>query len=133
MANSVPDVINRYIAALNGRDPVELLALFTPDAVVVDEGETWRGTSEISTWVADIAFRFHYNAEVLRVETTETATMLLAFALRATFQAGPSNSMPALMLTKVGSVDWRTRRNRGRTRGSASYCNAGPDMQGGPG
>jgi uncharacterized protein (TIGR02246 family) len=88
MANSVPDVINRYIAALNGRDPVELLALFTPDAVVVDEGETWRGTSEISTWVADIAFRFHYNAEVLRVETTGDGNYVARVCLEGNFPGG---------------------------------------------
>jgi uncharacterized protein (TIGR02246 family) len=88
MLDSIPDVINRYIASLNSRDPEELLALFTPDAVVVDEGETWRGTSEITTWVVDIAFRFQYNAEVLSVETTGDGDYIARVRLEGNFPGG---------------------------------------------
>jgi uncharacterized protein (TIGR02246 family) len=88
MSDSAPDIINRYFAALNGRDPEDLLALFTPDAVVVDEGETWRGTSEIATWVADIAFRFQYNAEVLGVEVAGDGKYVARVLLEGNFPGG---------------------------------------------
>ena len=114
MSNSVPDVVSRYFSALNNREGEGLLELFTPDAVVVDEGETWRGTSEIRTWVEDVAFRFQYTAEVLGVEAAVTEAMLPAFSSRATFQAGQSNSTSASMSMGIGSVDWRTRRKCGQ-------------------
>ena len=69
MSSSAPDIVNRYFAALNSRDGESLLGLFTPDAVVVDEGQTWRGASEIRTWVDDVVFRFEYTAGVLGVES----------------------------------------------------------------
>ena len=85
MSGSVPDVVSNYFAALNDRDPEGLLALFTPDAVVVDEGETWRGTSEMSTWVEDIAFRFQYNAEVLGVEAADDGSYVARVLLEGNF------------------------------------------------
>jgi uncharacterized protein (TIGR02246 family) len=88
MSNSVPDVVSRYFSALNSRDGDGLLALFTPDAVVVDEGETWLGTGEIRTWVEDIAFRFQYTAEVLGVETAGDGDYVARTRLEGNFPGG---------------------------------------------
>jgi len=88
MSGSAPDVINRYFAALNSRDAEALLALFTADAVVVDEGETWRGTSEIRTWVDNVAFKFQYIAEVLGVETDGDGDYVARTRLEGNFPGG---------------------------------------------
>ena len=88
MSGSVPDVINRYFAALNSRDAEGLLALFTRDAVVVDEGQTWRGTSEIRTWVDNVAFKFQYIAEVLGVETDGDGDYVARTRLEGNFPGG---------------------------------------------
>lgn len=88
MSNSLPDVIDRYFATLNSRDAEDLLALFTPDAVVVDEGETWSGMSEIRTWVDDVAFRFQYNAEVLGVEAADDGIYVARVLLEGNFPGG---------------------------------------------
>ena len=88
MPDSNPDVITRYFAALNGRDREDLLALFSGDAVVVDEGQTWRGTSEIRTWVGDVAFRFQYTAEVLGVETAGDGSYVARVRLEGNFPGG---------------------------------------------
>ncbi len=88
MSDSVPDVINRYFAALNGRDSEGLLALFTPEAVVIDEGETWRGLSEIRTWIDNVAFRFQYNAEVLGVEGAGDGSYVARMRLEGDFPGG---------------------------------------------
>ena len=88
MSDSAPDVINLYFAALNSRDRDGLLALFTPDAVVVDEGATWRGTSEIRTWVGDVAFKFQYTAEVLGVEAAGEAAYVAYVRLEGNFPGG---------------------------------------------
>jgi len=88
MSDLVPDVINLYFAALNSRDGDGLLDLLTPDAIVVDEGETWRGTSEIRTWVDDVAFRFQYIAEVLGVETDGDGDYVARTRLEGNFPGG---------------------------------------------
>jgi ketosteroid isomerase-like protein len=88
MSMSVPDVINRYFAALNGRDKDELLALFTLDAVVVDEGQTWRGMNEVSKWAIDVAFRFEYTAGVLSVEAAADGAYVARVRLEGNFPGG---------------------------------------------
>ena len=88
MSGSVPDVINRYFAALNSRDAEGLLALFTADAVVVDEGETWRGPGEIRTWVEKVAFRFQYTAGVLGVDTAADGNYVARVRLEGNFPGG---------------------------------------------
>ncbi|MCU1459865.1 MAG: hypothetical protein JWL73_3957 [Actinomycetia bacterium] len=44
------DVVYRYFDAGNGGDTEALLACFTDDAIVVDDGETSRGIDEIRAW-----------------------------------------------------------------------------------
>lgn len=88
MPDLVPDVVNRYFVALNSNDREGLLALFTPDAVVVDEGQTWRGTSEIRTWVGDVAFKFQYTAEVLGVEAAGDGNYVAHVRLEGNFPGG---------------------------------------------
>ncbi len=50
MPSPVPDVINRYFEADARRDIDAIVALFADNAVVGDEGETWRGISKIRAW-----------------------------------------------------------------------------------
>jgi len=88
MPDLVPDVVNRYFVALNSSDREGLLALFAPDAVVVDEGETWRGMNEIRTWVGNVAFRFQYIAEVLGVETGGDGDYVARTRLEGNFPGG---------------------------------------------
>lgn len=88
MSDSIPDVVNRYFAVLNSRDEEGLLALFRPEAVVVDEGETWRGTSEIRTWVGKVAFRFQYTAGVLGVESAGDGNYVARVRLEGNFPGG---------------------------------------------
>ena len=88
MSSSVPEVVDRYFAALNSRDADGLLALFTADAVVVDEGETWRGTIEIRTWVEKVAFRFQYTAGVLGVDGAGDDSYVARVRLEGSFPGG---------------------------------------------
>jgi len=50
MPGPVPDVITRYFEADARRDTDAIVALFTEDAVVIDEGEEWHGISKIRAW-----------------------------------------------------------------------------------
>jgi uncharacterized protein (TIGR02246 family) len=50
MTLATPGVITRYFSTQAARNWDAMVALFTDDAVVVDEGQTRRGSSEIRAW-----------------------------------------------------------------------------------
>jgi ketosteroid isomerase-like protein len=64
MPASVPEVITRYFDADARRDTDTIVSLFTEDAVVIDESETWRGSNEIRAWREGPAARYEYTTEV---------------------------------------------------------------------
>jgi uncharacterized protein (TIGR02246 family) len=68
MSTTTPEVITRYFAAQAARDFDAFVALFTPDAVVVDEGRTWEGTSGIRAWRDGPASAYEYTTELVGVE-----------------------------------------------------------------
>jgi hypothetical protein len=88
MSDSAPDVVNRYFETLNSTDRDGLVALFTPGAVVIDEGQTWRGASEIRSWVDKVAFKFQYTAEVLGLETASDDNYVAHVRLEGNFPGG---------------------------------------------
>lgn len=51
MDTPVPDVVTRYFEADARRDTDAVVALFTGEAVVVDERQTWQGTTRIREWL----------------------------------------------------------------------------------
>ncbi|GAA2519934.1 SDR family NAD(P)-dependent oxidoreductase [Winogradskya humida] len=46
----MPSAVSRLVAALNAYDTDAVLAVFAPDAVVTDDGKTYRGHDEIRRW-----------------------------------------------------------------------------------
>jgi uncharacterized protein (TIGR02246 family) len=88
MSDLVPDAVEGYFAALNDRDAERLAELFTPDALVVDEGETWRGSNEIRTWVNSVAFKYKYTAEVHGVEDAGDGSYVARVRLEGNFPGG---------------------------------------------
>jgi hypothetical protein len=60
-------VITRYFQADARRDIDAIVALFTDDAVVVDEGQTRRGIADIKDWQVGTASRYEYTTEVAGV------------------------------------------------------------------
>lgn len=73
MPVAVPDVITTYFASTDSADADALVACFTDDAVVVDEGRTRRGRAEIRQWRDEIAQAFEYTATILDVESDDAA------------------------------------------------------------
>src|SRR3954453_22814895 len=59
------DIIRRYFELDAGRDIDAIVALFSADATVVDEGETRHGTTEIRAWQIGPASKYTYTTEVL--------------------------------------------------------------------
>ena len=63
MADSIPEVISRYFAAQSNRDFDSLVALFTDDGVVIDDGKTWTGAAEIRAWRDSAASVYEYTTD----------------------------------------------------------------------
>ncbi|WP_432830002.1 nuclear transport factor 2 family protein [Dactylosporangium sp. CA-092794] len=55
--------ITTYMAAQNARDVDAAMACYAPDAVVTDDGHTYRGTDEIRGWLAGAAKEYTYTTE----------------------------------------------------------------------
>jgi ketosteroid isomerase-like protein len=61
---SLPPVISEYLAASDRGDAEAIVRCFAEDAVVVDEGQEWRGTTPIRRWRATVATAFEYTVKV---------------------------------------------------------------------
>jgi ketosteroid isomerase-like protein len=61
---SLPPVISEYLAASDRGDAEAIVHCFAEDAVVVDEGQEWRGTAPIQRWRATVATAYQYTVQV---------------------------------------------------------------------
>jgi SnoaL-like domain len=63
-----PQIVSRYFEADASRDVEAILALFTDDATVTDEGGTWRGKPEIRDWRLGPVSKYEYTTTVARID-----------------------------------------------------------------
>ena len=83
-----PDVISRYFEADARRHIDAIVALFTEDAVVVDEGKTWRGIGKIRAWREGPASLYQYTTEVFDTNATGEDEYLVTGRLEGNFPGG---------------------------------------------
>jgi uncharacterized protein (TIGR02246 family) len=65
---AIPEVINAYFRAIDEGDADAMVACFTDDAEVTDEGTSRRGANEIRAWREETTSAYQYRAEAIRVE-----------------------------------------------------------------
>lgn len=88
MTTAVPKVVTRYFEADARRDIDALVALFADDAVVIDEGKTRRGATEIRGWQTGAASEFEYTTEVIGVAADDEDHLLVTARLDGNFPGG---------------------------------------------
>lgn len=64
----LPAPIRGYLAAHEARDADTALRAFTPTAVVVDDGRTYRGTAQIRTFLTEAGAPFRYTTTLVGAE-----------------------------------------------------------------
>src|SRR5258708_40042177 len=64
MSVATPDVVRRYFEADRDRDINAIVALFSDDATVIDEGQERRGVGQIRDWQTVPASRYEYTVTV---------------------------------------------------------------------
>jgi len=87
-ASFVPEVVRRYFDAAARRDGEAVLALFTHDAVVLDEDQVWRGSSEIRDWWNGPATAFQYTTQVRGVGPATGSDLVVHVHLDGNFPGG---------------------------------------------
>jgi ketosteroid isomerase-like protein len=87
---SIPEafVITRYFEADARRDIDAIVALFTDEAVVVDEGQTYHGTAEIRGWQESAASKYQYTTQVSGTERIGEQSYLVTGRLTGNFPGG---------------------------------------------
>jgi hypothetical protein len=84
----VPDVIRRYFMLDAERAVDSIVALFSDDATVVDEGETRQGTTAIRAWQTGPASRYTYTTDVLGADALTAERFVVTGRLTGNFPGG---------------------------------------------
>jgi hypothetical protein len=90
-ATSTPGVVTAYFEADARRAIDVIVSLFTDDAVVVDERQTWRGLAEIRAWQEGPASRYVYSTEVTAIERDDDGRYRATGRLEGNFPGGTAD------------------------------------------
>lgn len=88
MSTTAQNLIARYFAADARRDTDALVALFTDDAVVIDEGQARHGASEIRAWRAYVSTTYQFTTELLGVQPVDDDNYIALAHLEGNFPGG---------------------------------------------
>jgi len=88
MKTKLPEIIQKYVDASNRHDVQSILACFSDDAVVQDEGEELRGKEAIEGWIVKTIEKYKFHFEPLRVEH-EGVEIVVAVEVSGTFDGSP--------------------------------------------
>src|SRR5690242_21321863 len=84
----VPDVIRRYFLLDAEREIDSIIALFTDDARVIDEGESRHGTTAIRAWQTGPASQYIYTTDVLATDALTPDRFVVTGRLTGNFPGG---------------------------------------------
>jgi hypothetical protein len=84
----LPDQVRRYFDVVDGDDPEALVALTTPDVVVVDDGATWQGHDGVREWRAKVVRQWDYTTELTGVRSTGPASYVVTGHILGNFPGG---------------------------------------------
>jgi hypothetical protein len=86
----LPDILDRYFTAQNAHDIDAMVACFTPDAVVRDEGKDIVGTQAIRAWKIETGAKYRITAEPIESRLEAGRTVIVA-KVSGTFPGSPAN------------------------------------------
>ncbi|MCZ2860300.1 nuclear transport factor 2 family protein [Blastococcus sp. VKM Ac-2987] len=86
--DQLPVMIRGYLAAHDAGDADTALRAFTPTAVVVDDGITYRGTEEIRRFLAKAGAEFTYTSTLVAAERSDDAHWVATKHLEGDFPGG---------------------------------------------
>lgn len=84
----LPGSVLAYLDARDAAHFDEAANLFTPDAIVEDDGRTYRGAGEIHEWIAQSTTEFDYTATRLSQCEDDAARFAVKVRLDGNFPGG---------------------------------------------
>ncbi|MFC3688175.1 nuclear transport factor 2 family protein [Aquipuribacter hungaricus] len=84
----LPAVVLDFLDAHAVRDVTTGMRAFAPDAVVTDEGRTFRGADEVGRFLAESGAEFTYTTQVLGASRTGDGQWLVAVRIEGDFPGG---------------------------------------------
>ncbi|WP_299951094.1 nuclear transport factor 2 family protein [uncultured Modestobacter sp.] len=86
--DQLPATIRGYLAAHEALDTETALRAFTPTAVVVDDGTTYRGTDEVRAFLAKAGAEYTYTSTLIGAQRTGDAHWVATEHLEGDFPGG---------------------------------------------
>ena len=86
--SELPAPIRGFLAAHGARDADAALRAFTPHAVVVDDGTTYRGTEEVRTFLTRAGAEFRYTTTLVGAQRTGDGHWIAVNRLEGDFPGG---------------------------------------------
>lgn len=86
--DDLPAAVRAYLAAHAARDTEAALRAFTPTAVVVDDGTTYRGTDEVGHFLSHAGTEFTYTTELVGAARVDGTHWLVTYHLEGDFPGG---------------------------------------------
>jgi ketosteroid isomerase-like protein len=88
MAIKLPRIIKKYVDASNAHDVKSILACFSDDAVVHDEGETLHGKKSIEGWIVKTIEKYKFQFKPLRIKGDDPE-VVVTIEVSGTFDGSP--------------------------------------------
>jgi ketosteroid isomerase-like protein len=85
LRDDAPEVIGRYFDLAARREVEAIVALFSDDATVIDEGQTRRGTDAIRAWQTGPVAEYEYTTAITGSETLGDHQYRVAVRLEGNF------------------------------------------------
>jgi ketosteroid isomerase-like protein len=85
---NLPATITNYLAAHTARDLDAAMQWYAADAVVTDDGTTYRGRDEIRAWLGRAASEYTYTAELVAARQVDDTTYVATQHLEGNFPGG---------------------------------------------
>ena len=89
MSTRLPPVIADYLDAAAAPDYDALVACFTEDAIVVDDGASHRGVAQIRAWREGLAAAFDFTVTVIAATQSGPSSYLVTARVSGTFPGSP--------------------------------------------
>ncbi len=84
----LPTTIRAYLAAHAAGEPEAALRSFSADAVVTDEGHTYRGTDEVGHFLLEAGGRYTYTTRLIGAQRIDDAHWVATNRLEGDFPGG---------------------------------------------
>lgn len=87
-SDTLPTTVRAFVAAHVDRDADTASSFLSDDAVVVDQGETFRGREDVHAFLRDAGSEFEYTTEQIGARRVDDAHWVVTLRLEGTFPGG---------------------------------------------